>query len=133
MYQNMVELLSPAEKGQFKLDHFEITESTFRAILMGITPGKYVRLRCGGEVVMSDTPMERRTNSEFVMNAHGDVLVGGLGIGLVLMAIQDKENVNNITVIEKNQEVIDIVASQLPLNKKVTIVCGDVFKWKPDR
>lgn len=87
-----------------------------------------VRLSRRGSVVMSDTMMEKRTNREFCDEAHGDVLVGGLGIGMILMAIQDNPAVNSITVLEKHQEVIDMVAQQLPLNKKVKIICADVFE-----
>lgn len=78
---------------------------------------------------MSDTNMEKRTNSDFCINAYGDIIIGGLGIGMIIMAIQDKPEVNTITVIEKNQEVIDLVASQLNFNDKVNIVCADVFEW----
>ena len=99
----------------------------------GITPGKYIRLLHNGECVMSDTNMEKRTNSDFCINAYGDIIIGGLGIGMIIMAIQDKPEVNTITVIEKNQEVIDLVASQLNFNDKVNIVCADVFEWKPER
>ena len=49
------------------------------------------------------------------------------------MAIQDKPEVNSITILECNQDVIDLVATQLPLNNKVKIVNADVFTWKPDK
>ena len=114
------------------IEHFEITDHDIRAIFKGIMPGKYVRLSRRGSVVMSDTMMEKRTNREFCGKAHGDVLVGGLGIGMILMAIQDNPAVNSITVLEKYQEVIDMVAQQLPLNEKVKIICADVFEWKPE-
>ena len=58
---------------------------------------------------------------------------GGLGIGLIIMAIQDKPEVHSITVVEKSQEVIDMIATQLPLNEKVKIIQADVFCWKPER
>ena len=82
---------------------------------------------------MSNTHMERWTNMNFCDYAHGDVLIGGLGIGLIILAIQDNPEVHSITVIEKNQEVIDMVATQLPLNEKVKIIQADVFLWKPQR
>lgn len=132
MYRDMVSLLSPAVNGDFAIEHFEITDHDIRAILKGIMPGKYVRLSRSGSVVMSDTMMEKRTNREFCGKAHGDVLVGGLGIGMILMAIQDNPAVNSITVLEKHQEVIDMVAQQLPLNEKVKIICADVLEWKPE-
>ena len=133
MYKNMSELLEEIELNGWKLQKFEIESGNFRAMLDGITPGKYIRLLHNGKCVMSDTNMEKRTNSDFCINAHGNIIIGGLGIGMIIIAIQDKPEVNSITVIEKNQEVIDIVASQLDLNDKVNIICADVFEWKPER
>lgn len=133
MYKNMSELLEERVLNGWKLQKFEIESGNFRAMLDGITPGKYIRLLHNGECVMSDTNMEKRTNLDFCINAHGDIIIGGLGIGMIIMAIQDKLEVNSITVIEKNQEVIDMVASQLDLNDKVNIICADVFEWKPER
>lgn len=131
MYRDMTRLLAPSKNGAFEIKTFEVNDMSFQAILAGIMPGKYVKLIHGGEIVMSDTQMEKRTNSAFVIHAHGDVLIGGLGIGMIIMAIQDKAEVSSITVIEKYQEVIDMVASQLPLNDKVRIIKDDAFTWKP--
>ena len=132
MYKNMEEILKDGKVGDFRLEHYEIKENDFYArVRIGIPIGKYVRLIHGSECVMSDTPMEKRTNREFVANAHGNVLIGGLGIGLILLAIQDKEDVKQITVVEKNKEVIELVGSQLQLNSKVHIVNDDVFEYKP--
>lgn len=133
IYKNMSELLEERELNGWKLEKFEIKQDNIRARFDGITPGKYIELLHNGECVMSDTNMEKRTNSDFCINAHGDIIIDGLGIGMIIMAIQDKPEVNTITVIEKNQEVIDIVASQLNLNDKVNIICADVFEWKPER
>ena len=82
---------------------------------------------------MSNTPMEKRTNSEFITKANGDVLIAGLGIGLIVLPIQDKENIKSITIIEKQQEIINMVASQLPLNNKVNIICDDIFNYIPNK
>lgn len=131
MYHDMTKLLNQATIGDFKLQHFEIEKPTFASLRDGIPVGKYIRLTHKGEVVMSDTPMEKRTNYDFVRKAYGDVLIGGLGIGMIVMAIQDKDNVKSITIIEKHQEVIDLVANQLPFNCKVHIINADVFTWKP--
>lgn len=133
MYKDMPQLLSPTENGDFKLEHFEVRNGDIRAILSGVNPGNYVRLMHRGEVVMSDTYMEKRTNSSFCANAYGDVLIGGLGIGMIIMAIQDDERVKSITVLEKHQEVIDMITAQLPFNDKVKIICADVFEWKPEK
>lgn len=133
MYKNMTELLDEKEINGWKLEKFEITCKNFIAILDGILPGTYIRLVHDGECVMSDTGMEKRTNLKFCSKAHGDIIIGGLGIGMIIMAIQDKPEVRSITVIEKNQEVIDLVTSQIELNDKVKIVHADVFDWYPEK
>ena len=133
MYKNMPELLEERENNGWKLEKFEIKQDNFIAMLDGIMPGTYIRLTHNGECVMSDTDMEKNTNRKFCSKAYGDIIIGGLGIGMIIMAIQDKPEVKSITVIEKNQEVIDLVASQLNFNEKVNIICADVFEWKPER
>lgn len=78
MYKDMPQLLSPTENGDFKLEHFEVRNGDIRAILSGVNPGNYVRLMHRGEVVMSDTYMEKRTNSSFCANAYGVVMSDNL-------------------------------------------------------
>lgn len=131
MYKDMAKLLSPAKQGDFEISHFEVPTNSIRAMIDGISPGKYVKLTHNGEVVMSNTSMEKRTNMEFCCKANGDILIGGLGIGMIIMAIQDEDEVTSITVLEKNQEVIDMVDSQLSFNSKVSIINADVYEWKP--
>lgn len=96
-----------------------------------LTPGWYVRLwdKRKREVVMSDTPMEKESNTEVVENAKGRVLIGGLGLGMILLAIQKKKEVSEIIVIEKYQEIINLVGKSLPLSNKVKIIQGDVLDF----
>ena len=130
----MTEVLLEKEQNGWKLEKFEVkNDDLLYAFRSGVDPGNYIRLMHDGKLVMSDTDMEKRTNAEFCSKAHGDVLIGGLGIGLIVLAIQDKPEVNSITILECNQDVIDLVATQLPLNNKVKIVNADVFTWKPDK
>jgi predicted methyltransferase len=96
-------------------------------------PGTYTTLIVDEEIMMSDTPMEIRTSREFIDVAKGRVLVGGLGLGVVLLEIQRKKEVESVTVVEKNQDVLDLIVKHLPLNKKITIVKGDIFTWLPDK
>ena len=132
IYKDMAELLQNGQCGEYRLEHFTITDKDLVAkVRSGIPNGTYISLKHRGEVVMSNTPMEQRTNLEFVSKAHGKVLIGGLGIGMIIIAIQDKPEVKQITVVEKYPEVIELVKDQLPLNSKVNIVNDDVFEYKP--
>lgn len=129
----MADLLEEKQIGSWKLEKFTIDKNSLSTMIQGITPGTYIKLSHNGECVMSDTDMEKKTNMDFYCNAHGDVLIGGLGIGMIVLAIQDLPEVKSITVIEKYPEVIDMVASQLNFNEKVKIICADIFQWKPEK
>lgn len=94
--------------------------------LFHIYSGDYVRLLVNGRVMMSDTPMERLTNKDFIDNAHGRVMIAGLGIGLITQAIQEKENVSEIIVVEKHQDVIRLVADKI-MHPKIKILNADIF------
>lgn len=129
MYRDLTKILKDGKCGAFELSHFEVKSDDLYALLHDIPCGKFVRLLHNGQVVMSNTEMEKQTNIEFVQAAHGDVLIGGLGIGMILLAIQDKPEVNSITVLEKYREVIELVGNQLPINNKIQIVEADVFDY----
>ena len=134
-WPNLYELLPEMECDSFALDKFEGCNS----VRCYIPPGRYVRLvrKISGKratsVIMSNTPMEQRTCVSVVQRAHGDVLIGGFGLGMIVLAMQDKPNVSSITVIENNKEIIDNIAAVLPLNDKVTVIHDDVYEWKPQR
>lgn len=80
---------------------------------------------------MSDTDMERRSNARFVHRANGSVLIGGLGLGMILHPTLAKPEVKLVTVVEQNADVIALIAPTLPRDKRLTIVNGDIYEWKP--
>lgn len=129
MYANMLEILQDNQVGIAKIEKYYVNQW---GIFQGIAEGNYVCLKINGSLVMSDTSMEKRTNAEFVRNATGDVLICGLGIGLIIMPLLTNENVKSITVIEKYQDVIDCVLPQLKphdTENKLTVICADGFEW----
>jgi len=83
--------------------------------------------------MMIDNEYERTTNQVFLDNAFGDVLIGGLGIGLIIKAIEDNANITSITVIEKHQRVIDLIVPQSNFNNKVTVIQGDIHTYIPTK
>ena len=94
---------------------------------------EYVRLvKKGDGIMMSDTPMERNTNEAFIQKANGDVIIFGLGLGLVILPLLNKQEVTSILVVELYQDLIDIVEPILKkydLQDKLTIVQGDCFDF----
>ena len=140
IYKDMTKILHDGVQGSFELSHFTVGNNSFYdffAYKDGICNGEYIRLIDHSQIlngcVMSNTSMEKRTNLDFCRNAHGDVFIAGLGIGLIVLAIQDKEDVESITIIEKEQDVIDLVFPQLPVNDKVKVIQGDIFDYEADQ
>jgi spermidine synthase len=74
------------------------------------------------QVIMSDSNYEKMANYNFIENVTGDVLIAGLGLGLIIKAIEDKSDVSSITVIEISPDIIDMVEIESNFNSKVTII-----------
>lgn len=101
-----------------------------------IDPGEYIQLAVNGELMMSDTQMEKYTNSEFVRMARGEVMIAGLGIGMVLENLVDKAKegiVTRIVVYEKYQDVIDLVAHRYLDRLPLEVRCKDILKYQPPK
>jgi Ribosomal RNA adenine dimethylase len=140
MFPVVADILPEGTSGRVRIEHFTVTEkdaefTALRAAFKGrdeyVAPGRYVRLYVGGELMMSDTGMEKRSNVEVVSRAKGHVLIAGLGIGMITHPIAAKKEVKSITIVEKSPDVIKLVAPTL--HKKVTVVEGDIFTWVPPK
>src|SRR5690349_4219937 len=79
-------------------------------------PNKLWDMEETSEPMMSDTLYERQTNQIFLDSAKGDVLILGLGIGLIVYPIMNKANVTSIKIVELHQEVIDLILPQRSFN-----------------
>ena len=130
------------KSGDWEVDEFEITKedvalhnirASFKPGCRIIYPGKFKRLTRNGHVIMSNTNSELRDHKWFVYQAKGNVLINGLGLGCVLSEIIIKDEVKSVTVIEKSQDVINLVAPFFKDNPKVTIIHADAFELKPPK
>jgi len=129
-----------AEYGNVKIDSFTIGDKEYNRQLGGfyrsgriVPKGKYKRLYINGEVMMSNTPDEIRDFSSFVSKANGDILVNGLGLGVLVQALLNKEDVESITVIEINEDVIKLVAPTYEKDKRFKVINADAFEYKPEK
>lgn len=75
---------------------------------------------------MTDLPVEVAQMREAVKGLRGRVLVGGLGLGLVASLLAQKKTVRNIVVVEKNTEVLDLVARHVA-HPKIECRRNDLF------
>jgi hypothetical protein len=84
--------------------------------------------------VMSDTVPEVRDVLAHAPKLRGDILVTGLGLGLVIHILRLREfrqQVASITVIEKEADVIRLVAGRYN-GRKVRVIHCDAMQWTPD-
>lgn len=138
-FPHMTEVVPEGKLGEAEVLHFEVSElaaamSAWKGGRNYVPDGRYAKLRVGGHLVMSDTRHERVSNLEVVQRAHGQVLIAGLGLGMILHAILAKETVEHVTVVELSQDVVDLISPTLAQHSgRLTIVQGDIFEWRPAR
>lgn len=147
----MSTILTPGKVGNVQIQTYEV--SPLKAQLynlrqalgntpqMAITPGTYTRLMVGKELMMSDAPMEARSNKDIIDAARGDVLIAGLGLGMVLIPILLKPSVMSVTVVEKYNGVIKLVWPQLKKWRDeqktgvapapLMVEWSDIHDWEP--
>ena len=101
------------QSGEWKIESFKVEKNDlsqmFSAFRTGrfVPEGDYKRLTRGNVLVMSNTPDEINDFMHFVRKAKGSVLINGLGLGVLLKALLNKDEITEITVIEKSQDVIN--------------------------
>ena len=82
--------------------------------------------------IMQDTTREYREHQVFLSESHGNVLLAGLGLGMINQSLMENPNVKSVTIIEKYQEVIDLVWDYCPKNEKIKLIHADIYNWNPD-
>lgn len=79
---------------------------------------------------MSDLPCEHAQTLSGLKGIRGRVLVGGLGLGLAATVLNKKMSIRQITVVEKSQEVIDLVWKHVWNGfRNMVVVHSDLFDY----
>jgi hypothetical protein len=116
-------------------DHFQITSMTHAQLLgvesislnFGESVDFHVLTGDGCGIMASDKPDEIYIQYIAFHTMHGRVLVGGLGLGMAANMIAAMPNVDSVTVIEKEPEIIRLVEGTL--DPKVSVIQADVFEY----
>lgn len=94
---------------------------------------KYLMLLQNNEIWMSITPHEIHTMKPYVKKAKGNVLTFGLGLGYYAYEVSNKEEVNSVTIIEKDNKVIQLFNKNIlplfPHKEKIRIIHEDAFLY----
>jgi len=124
--------------GCWKVETFEVPKEDISQMISifktgrGVPAGIYKRLKRDKTVVMSNTPDEISDFRHFTSKAKGSVLINGLGIGCVVKVLLDKPEITKITVIEKSEDVIKLVAPYFN-DERLNIIHADAFEYKPSK
>jgi hypothetical protein len=137
-FPDMTTVTRPRKLGRAEICHHQVTEleSAMSAFRPGTfcPPGLIAQLLVDGGLVMSDTRMERLSNYEVVQEARGQVLIAGLGLGMILHPILAKPEVEHVTVVELVPDVISLIGPTLPATyrqNRWTLQEGDIKTWRP--
>ena len=87
----------------------------------------YTKLTENGMIWMSDTPLETITNQKFLNNATGNVLIFGLGMGMCIAPLLHDPEIESITIVEKNQDLINFIRKYYK-SDKLKIIHGNAFE-----
>ena len=93
----------------------------------------YLALTEGSNIWMSLNPNEIETMKPYINKAKGNVLVLGLGMGYVPFMLSLKNCVKSITIIEKDQEIInlfnELIYPSFVNKEKIKIIKGDAIEF----
>jgi len=125
--------------GDWEVNSFEVPKEDLSQLISMlkssryVPAGKYKRLLRRGRCIMSNTPDEINDFMRFVRVASGSILVNGLGLGVLLKALLNKPDVTEVTVIEKSEDVVKLVAPTYLKDSRVTIIHADAFEYNPPK
>lgn len=86
-----------------------------------------------GNEWMTLTPVDMDTSQDAIREARGKVITFGLGLGYFAFHASEKEEVSEVTVIEKSPDVIrlfrEVLLPHFPHKEKIHIIEGDAFRY----
>jgi hypothetical protein len=133
--------LPEGQSGDWKVEKFTVTKEGEQLEMLRAafnpqrggryTPaGDYTWLKRGNTTVMSDTPDEISDHLSAIHRAKGHC--NGLGLGVVVQAMLNNPEVEHVTVVEIDPDVIKLVGSYYKerYGDRLTIVEADAFEYK---
>lgn len=129
------------ESGNYKVERCTTTtgESSWLNYVnyRNIAEGEYTVLyRKFGESwlnIMQDTEQEYDEHQWLMPRMSGDILIAGLGLGVIHIPLLESDDVTSVTIVESEQDVIDLVWDNCAKDDRFTIIHADIHTWNPDR
>ena len=130
-------ILPEGTSGNFEIKHYtnQTTENNWEQYLTmkNESAEEYtVLLKDGCPMpIMQDSYAEYAEHQWLWDNATGDVLIGGLGLGVIHQTLMDNPDVTSVTIIENSQDVIDLVWDDCDKDDTFTLITADIETWIP--
>ena len=80
--------------------------------------------------IMQDTSQEYDEHAWLIPKMSGDILIAGLGLGVVNVGLLANDAVTSVTIIEKEQDVIDLVWDDCAKDDRFTLIHADINTWE---
>lgn len=141
-FVDMYTVLPEADIGDYRISHYEVTADGLQKwreywtrtgnaaalkLAEPLQPGTYARLTSSYTGWMDDTHYERQTNEAFLHAAFGDVLICGLGLGMLPAALLRDPTIRSVTVLEIQTEIIDLVYRHIK-DPRLTVLQADATR-----
>lgn len=143
----MQDIIPEGKSGDYAVEHFTVSEQEADLYLLRATynfdylgrhfeKGDFCRLKMKDSLITSDGGGERWSTVEVCNRAMGNILIAGLGIGMMLCRIVPKPEVESVTVVEISPDVINLVEEHIreylgEASQKLEIVLGDIWEFVP--
>lgn len=96
----------------------------------------YPAIKENGREWMTLIPNEIITCKPAIEAAFGKVITFGLGLGYYPFMVSEKENVEKITIVELNPDIVNLfqeeILPQFPHKEKVEVICANAFDFLED-
>jgi hypothetical protein len=127
------------ESGEYKIQQCTTTTgedswlnyAAYRNIASGNYTVLYRKFGTSWLNIMQDTEQEYEEHDWMMSRLSGDILIGGLGIGMINIPLLASSNITSVTIVEKEQDVIDLVWDDCAKDDRFTLVCDDIHTWTP--
>lgn len=132
--------LPTGSSGRWRLEQFEIEDpgsGDTRPHWARDPGGTYTRLMHDEVLFMTDMYPEiytQRLAVEEAWSRGGEVLLTGLGLGLVAEAMLRSPDVDRVTILDASADVVALVAPHLELRygPRLRVIHADAFTWEPE-
>lgn len=119
------------------LDEFDLPLPIIKQSITGrakiIEYKNMYRLYIGAKQWMALDMNNKNEINEFYSSydlSYGDVLLSGLGFGILAQWIASKPEVKSVTVVEFSQDVVDMFLKNNKLHEKIKLVVEDIGLYK---